>query len=162
MDELPFDKKKQAREGRQPSLCDRTGQVKRSCKCASCRGRRNRNQGKTKQRAARKQLERSGLVNRERWVGRTAHEENWRGMVRVEVKSGARDAGPILTRYENARGQSDAQTAIGDNRPFVFVAMPPGASYGLAVLKLEDLEQLLAAYGQYATQYATGGRLAER
>jgi hypothetical protein len=109
----------------------RNGHVK-GCPCNSCRGRRSRARGQRKQRAARKALGIPGLS-----LG-ADHEELWRGVVRVEVKSGARDAGPIDTRYRAWRKQSDASHAFGDNRPFAGIAMPPGMSDGYAIVRLSD------------------------
>jgi hypothetical protein len=115
--------------------------VSRNCNCARCRGKANKRKGQTKQRAAAKAV---GItINR---IG-AGHEENYGGALRVEVKAGAQ-VGPIFTRYLNARAQSEQARPIGDNRPFVFLAMPDGTSGGLAVVALEDLEQVVAALAE--------------
>jgi hypothetical protein len=46
---------------------------------------------------------------------------------------------PIDTRYRAMRKQSDASRAIGDNRPFAAIVMPPGMSDGYAIVKLSEL-----------------------
>lgn len=122
----------------------RNGHV-RGCKgppgqpCRSCIGRRSRAMGKTKQRAARKALGIPGLS-----LG-VDEEELWRGHIRVEVKSGHRDAMPVDTRYREWRAQSDASRAIGDNRPFAAIAMPPGSSDGYAIVRLSELSAVAHA-----------------
>lgn len=116
----------------------RNGHV-RGCKgppgapCRTCIGRRSRALGKRKQREARKALGIPGLS-----LG-ADEEELWRGAVRVEVKAGFQDTMPIDTRYRKTRAQSDASRAIGDNRPFASIAMPPGTSDGYAIVKLSDV-----------------------
>lgn len=104
---------------------------------------RNRSYGMVKQRAARKALERTFGQPAARFSGQTGNEEGWRLPARVEVKAGSQ-VDPIATRYTAAREQSDRNHAAGDGRPFVFVAMPRGVSWGLAVIRLDDLERLLA------------------
>lgn len=104
--------------------------------CRSCLGRRSRRNGKTRQRAARKALGIPGLS-----LG-ADEEELWRGHVRVEVKSGHRDTVPIDTRYRAMRAQSDAARAIGDNRPFLAIVMPPGTSDGIFMGRLSELRDV--------------------
>jgi hypothetical protein len=111
----------------------------RGCPCRRCIGRRSRRQGKAKQRQARKLLGIPGLS-----LG-TDEEELWRGHVRVEVKSGARDTKPIDVRYRATRKQSDYSKAYGDHRPFASVAMPPGMSSGYAIVLLDDVPQFAVA-----------------
>jgi hypothetical protein len=113
--------------------------------CPSCRGARNRRSGMRKQREARKALEQTSGTIAARFVGQLGAEESWHGLpVRVEVKSGAA-AKVVQTKYRLAREQSDASKAIGDCRPFLFVAMPPGTTDGLAVIALSELSALLEA-----------------
>jgi len=69
----------------------------------------------------------------------TDEEELWRGTVRVEVKSGHMDTMPVDTRYRKMRDQSDASRAIGDNRPFAAVCMPPGSSDGIVMIRLSEV-----------------------
>jgi hypothetical protein len=111
----------------------------RSAPCPRCRGRRNRQKGLRKQRTARK-----GLVPDPLWWSELANEENWRGMLRLEVKSGAQVRG-IATKYLAAEAQADAARAVGDLRPFGFVAMPDEwGSEGLVVVRLSLMRALVA------------------
>ena len=51
--------------------------------------------------------------------------------------------GPILTRYRDAWSQSKASRAIGDVRPFVFIADPGvKGEPTLAVIDLDDLMKM--------------------
>ncbi|MBF83417.1 MAG: hypothetical protein CL489_02965 [Acidobacteria bacterium] len=106
----------------------------RGCPCKPCLAGRNAQRGKAQHR---KVARRIGAVGAGR--GASSHEESWRGPWRVEVKTGAQ-VGPILTRWRAAKAQSDASKALGDWRPFVFIADPAvkGAP-ALAVLELDEL-----------------------
>lgn len=101
----------------------------RGCDCPRCRGKRNRAKGDTKARAARKKLGIPGVMSR--------HEEHWSGRCRVEMKAGAQ-VGPIATRFELARAQSELARPHGDNRPFLMVAMPDGTKDGIVLMRLSD------------------------
>lgn len=115
----------------------RDGKHPRGCKCRPCIGRRNRRSGREKQTAARKAL---GVVDR--FQSRLGDEENWRlPWARVEVKSGAQ-VGPIATRFLKAEAQSEAARPVGDLRPFVMIAMPPGMTDGLLIVRLRDVDRL--------------------
>lgn len=142
IDELPFSKAKQT--AKSPNArCSSTGMLKRQCKCRSCLGARNRRKGQRKQREARKALN----LRPESWAGRQANEETWHAAnVRVEVKAGAQ-VKPIATRYVAARAQADAARAIGDLRPFVFVACPDG-SQPLIVVRADELGRVLEAFAE--------------
>ena len=63
---------------------------------------------------------------------------------RCEVKTG-KQVGPILTRYMDAWRQSNASRAIGDVRPFVFIADP--GTKGDPTLAVIDLDDLLKMTG---------------
>jgi hypothetical protein len=108
----------------------------RGCPCKVCLGRRARRSGVTKQRVARRALGISGPS-----LG-ADHEENWRGRVRVEVKSGHRESVPVQTRFLACEAQSEAARSIGDNRPFMAIFMPPGTSDGLVVIRLSQLAEV--------------------
>lgn len=111
----------------------------RSAPCPRCRGKRNRQKGLRKQRAVRKKLAPDAL-----WWGELANEENWRGTLRIEVKAGAQVKG-IATRFLAAENQSGLAKAIGDLRPFAFVAMPDGwGSEGLVVVRLSVMQAIVA------------------
>ncbi len=101
----------------------------RGCKCPRCMGKRNRAKGDAKARKARKALGIPGVMSR--------HEEHFGGRVRVEMKAGAQ-VGPIQTRFELARLQSEQARPIGDNRRFMMVAMPDGSSDGIVLMRLSD------------------------
>lgn len=138
------DLSKEAQLARSPGgnrTCVHTGEPRRTCKCRSCLGRRNRNKGKTGQRAAREAL----MLRRERWTGREANEETWTAAVRVEVKAGGNMANPVGLRYDQMRSQSDEATAIGDNRPFVGIVKPDGWSDVVVLVKGKDLPAVVAA-----------------
>ncbi len=104
--------------------------------CRSCLGRRNRRSGLKKQRVARRQL---GVPDA-RFSGQNGQEEAWRGEWRVEVKSG-KQVESLTDRFLAAEAQSEASKAIGDCRPFMFVAMPSGMSDGLVAVRLSDWRQ---------------------
>ena len=142
-----MDLSKEAQLSRSPGgnrRCPTTGEFKASCDCYSCRGRRARNKGKVKQRAARKSLEKSfGVAGRS--SAQTGDEENWRMRVRSEVKSGGK-AKTVDTFYRLCRAQSDANAgAVGDVRPFVATAMPDGLSYGYVVIRTDELAAVMEA-----------------
>lgn len=103
--------------------CPTTGELKADCGCATCRGWRNRRKGAGAQRRERKALDRlsGGPVVSSQAQG--SQEEWWRGVVRVEVKSG-KQVESLTRRFLAAEAQSEAQKAIGDSRPFVFAAVP--------------------------------------
>ena len=73
------------------------------------------------------------------------HEENWRGDMRVEVKSG-KQVQSLWNKFLKAKLQSDDNKRIGDARPFVFVAMPDGVNNGLVVMELDKLEETIYAF----------------
>lgn len=135
---------KEAQMQRSPGgnrMCSTTGEPLRSCSCYSCRGRRNRSKGKTKQRQARRGLEKTFQTIAGPSAVSTSDEENWRLPVRAEIKSGGM-AKTVDTFYRNTKTQADADKAIGDMRPFLAVAMVDGSTDGLAVIRLSDLVQL--------------------
>lgn len=110
----------------------------RGCRCKSCLGRRTRRTGQERQRRAQKALGIEGSA-----LGAN-HEENWRGAVRVEVKSQG-FAKPILTKFSLMAAQSEASRPIGDNRPFVAIAEPPGVTWGIVMFRTDKLEETVAA-----------------
>jgi hypothetical protein len=117
----------------------------RGCECPVCRGRNNRSKGDSKARRARKALNIPGANSR--------HEEVWGGNIRVEIKAGAQ-VGPIATRFDTARAQSEAARAIGDHRPFVMVAMPDDTRDGIVLCRLSDIAEVAYAI---ASQMTTPG-----
>jgi hypothetical protein len=125
--------------------CATTGDLKRNCKCRPCIGRRSQSSGKRKQRAARKALEQVTGTHAARFLGQLGNEESWTGLpLRVEVKSGA-IAGPVWTKYAAAEAQAAAAKAIGDTRPFVFIAMGQRTPDGLLVCRLSELARVVEA-----------------
>lgn len=128
--------------GRENRPCPNTGEPLRSCDCFSCKGRRARSKGKTKQRVARRGLEKTFQAVAGPTATSTSDEENWRLPVRVEVKAGGM-AKTVDTFYRKTKAQSDVGAAIGDGRPFMAVAMPDGTTDGLAVMRLSQLRQLV-------------------
>ena len=105
----------------------------RGCSDPAARGRRNRTKGDAKARRARKKLGLGGHLTR--------HEENWGGAFRTEIKAGAQ-VGPIATRFQAAKAQSDAAKALGDIRPFVMVAMPDGSTEGIVLMTLSEFSEI--------------------
>jgi hypothetical protein len=73
----------------------------------------------------------------------TRHEENWGGYFRTEIKAGAQ-VGPIATRFQLAKAQSDAAKALGDIRPFIMVAMPDGTTKGIVLMDLDEFSDLVS------------------
>ena len=116
----------------------KNGHISRHCRCPSCQGRRNRTFGRRKQTKVRKQFGIAGPS-----LG-ADHEENWRGAVRVEVKSGAQ-VRPAWTAYSRMEDQSEASRPIGDLRPFVGVAMVDGITDGVVMVRLSRLYEVAAA-----------------
>jgi hypothetical protein len=115
---------------------DRQGKRRiKGCGDPSARGRRNRAKGDSKARRARKKLGLGGHLTR--------HEENWGGHFRTEVKAGAQ-VGPIATRFNLAKAQSDAAKALCDIRPFIMVAMPDGTTDGIVLMSLSEFSELAA------------------
>ena len=107
----------------------------KGCNDPVARGKRNRTKGDTKARKARQTLGIAGVNSR--------HEEVWGGPVRMEVKAGAQ-VGPIATRFDLAERQSEQARPLGDNRPFIMVAMPDDTSEGIVLLRLSVFRDLLA------------------
>lgn len=111
----------------------------RGCPCPRCIGGRNRQRGLKKQRAAKKAL---GIPNN-RFHTKDGNEENWLGAFRVEVKSG-KMVGKFAGFFK-AEAQSEANRAIGDTRPFIFVAMPEGmGNEGFVTVRLSDWQTHIA------------------
>lgn len=148
MSENPLSKEAQlARSPGGASKCPRTGEPKRACKCPTCIGRRNKRKGQRKQSQVRKVLN----LKPEQWRGRTGNEETWNASnLRFEVKAG-KQVEPVATRYLSARQQSDANRALGDNRPFCFVACPDG-SQPLVVVRADELADVVAAFVEEWTE----------
>ena len=121
--------------------------VARACTCKRCQGRANKRRGQQKQRQAAKHL---GVPLGGLGAG---HEENWRAAFRVEVKATKAEAGPIHTAYLRMKAQSEASRPIGDHRPFIAMAMPPGVSYGLVVVSTDDLREFVAAFIEQQGDY---------
>jgi len=104
------------------------------------RGLTNKNKGRRKQNLARKKLK----IPDTKFRSQMGNEESWQGEVRVEVKAG-KQVQTLWTKYLKAKEQSDANTRIGDTRPFMFVAMPDGTSNGLVVVELDKLDEVVFA-----------------
>lgn len=129
-----------------PWTCKKDDQTcTRQQPCRSCLGARNRRKGMRKQREARKTLEKVFDAEAAKFIGQLGNEEAWTGLaVRVEVKSGAQ-VRPVWTRFIVAEEQSQRSRAIGDNRPFLMVAMADHTTDGLAIVRLSQLAALLEA-----------------
>lgn len=105
----------------------------RGCVCRRCIGSNNRKSGLNKQRVARRAI---GIPDTARGSA-LSDEENWRhSSFRCEVKSGQL-ARSVATQYLKAQKQADANKAIGDARPLLFLLMPAEwGQEGLAVVRL--------------------------
>jgi len=114
--------------------------------CPHCRGARARRKGKRGQGANLKALENLCEVTAS-WAGKRANEETADHLpVRYENKAGkSNGANTIATHYLKAEAQSEAQRAIGDNRPFVATFSPDGMSDGLFVCRISMLPQIVEA-----------------
>jgi hypothetical protein len=110
----------------------------KGCNDPVARGKRSRTKGDSKARRARKKLGLSATGN-----AGTRHEEHWGGYFRVEVKAGAQ-VGPIATRFNQARLQSEASKSLGDIRPFAMIAMPDGSSDGIVLMTLDEFAELVS------------------
>jgi hypothetical protein len=117
---------------------DGTQCVARKCSCRRCIGRASKRKGQRKQAKAVAAL---GIPRSSIHPG---HEEFLPGAVRVEVKAGAQIK-PAVTAFLKCEAQSEAARPIGDHRPFVAVAMPDGMSDGVAMVRLSQLHEFVAA-----------------
>ena len=99
-------------------------------------GKRNRSKGDREERKAGSLLGATGA--------NTRHEEHRGGLIRYESKAGAQ-VGPIWTRFQAARAQSEQSRSIGDHRPFAMVASPDGTSEQLVIVSSKDWPQVVAA-----------------
>lgn len=117
-------------------FCPNTGALHEECDCPASRSRvrnqGNRINGLKAQRRDGKQLAR-GLGKP---TGKLNNEETTNWPIRWEAKSGA-VATKVWHFYLMCEAQADAATPIGSKYPLVAVAD------GLAVLKVDDLRQLL-------------------
>ena len=108
---------------------------------ASRQGRLNRQKGKRKQAAVRRELEiifDSPCI----WEQNKRDEETWLHLpLACEVKSGL-EAKPIHTRYTNARAQHFAAIP-DDHRPFIYVACPDNLADSYVIIKLSDLGRII-------------------
>lgn len=108
---------------------------------AARRAKNNRNKGRRKQNLARKKLK----IPNTKFRSMMGHEESWLGQVRVEVKAG-KQVQTLWTKFKAAKQQSDENnTSIGNNKPFIFVAMPDGTTDGMVVMELDKLEETVFA-----------------
>jgi len=110
----------------------------RGCNDPAARGKRNRTKGDAKARHARRKLGLSATGH-----AGSRHEEHWSGFFRVEVKAGAQ-VKAIKTKFNDAHNQSNYAKALGDNRPFVMVAMPEGNSDGIVLMTLNEFSELIS------------------
>ena len=113
----------------------------KGCVCPRCIGKRNKRKGQSKQAKAVTAL---GIPRTSIHPG---HEEFLGGLVRVEVKAGAQ-VKPAVTAYLRMEAQSELARPIGDHRPFVAVAMPDGASYGVVMIRTDRLDAAVAALAE--------------
>jgi hypothetical protein len=119
----------QSLKDKQPCPCDkdtctvygvllaRSGHV-RGCGCRKCIAGRNSRQGKAAHRRIAREL---GAATPGR--GASSHEESWVHAWRLEVKTGAQ-AGPVVTRFNAAKAQSEQSRAYGDHKPFAAIFDP--------------------------------------
>lgn len=108
----------------------------RGCGDPVASGKRSRSKGDREERKAARLLGATGA--------NTRHEEHRGGPLRYESKAGAQ-VGPIWTRFQSARAQSEQSRSIGDHRPFVMVAAPDGTPEQLLIVSSKDWPQVVAA-----------------
>ena len=148
MRELEFPVQKDVQSGR-PWLCEWSDTCTRKVPCPRHLGKRNKRKGQRGQAEARKAL---GIPN-PKFMSQRGHEENWRWLFRVEVKSG-QQVKAMDTRFRAAQAQSDAAKAEGDSRPFLFYASPDGTTDGLICMRasvwITHIAPLLEEYGGVA------------
>lgn len=70
------------------------------------------------------------------------NEETWRSSLRIEVKSGAQ-VRPAVTAYLKQKAQSEEARPIGDNRPFVGVAVYENVQ--VMMFEIDQLRNVIAA-----------------
>jgi hypothetical protein len=116
----------------------KNGHIAYHCRCPSCLGRRNKTKGAAKQRKVRRAFGIEGPS-----LG-ADHEEHWRGAVRIEVKAGGQIS-PPWTAFLRMEAQSEASRPIGDNRPFMGIAMPDGVTDGVVLVRLSKLKDVAQA-----------------
>ena len=116
--------------------------VKAKCRCRQCLG------GGSKRKGQRKQSKATTALGIPRSSISPGHEEFLAGTVRVEVKAGKSQAGPVWTKYLLSEAQSEAARPFGDNRPFVALFMPDGSSDGLVVFRLSKLDETVVAIAE--------------
>lgn len=110
----------------------------RLCRCKSCLGTNSRRKGQTQQRKVQVALEIPGTS-----LGAN-HEENWRGLVRVEVKAGGQVA-PAWNQYLRMEDQAELARAIGDTRPFIAVVAPDGVGDFVVMFRMSRMAEVVAA-----------------
>lgn len=122
------------------SKASRDGQRRvRGCGDPVARGKRNRAKGDKAERKAAKLVGATGA--------NTRHEEHRGGPVRYESKEGAQ-VGPIWTRFQEARAQSEQSRSIGDHRPFVMIASPVGTSEQLLIVSSQVWAEVCVAVAE--------------
>ena len=120
----------------------KNGHIAYRCKCASCRGRRNKRKGSDKQRKVRGMLDIAGPS-----LG-ADHEEHWRHAVRWEVKGG-KQVIPPWTWFLAMEKQAEQNRAIGDPRGVAGAGMPEGVNDGVALIRLSQLRAVAYAIVEY-------------
>lgn len=114
--------------------------------CNSCRGARNRRKGKRRQNGTLRVFEDVCDV-RATWAGKRANEETYDHLpIRNENKAGhAGGANAVGRHYLASEGQSEANRAIGDLRPFLATFSPDGMGDDLFVGRMSLLPQIIEA-----------------
>lgn len=118
----------------------RPGKHVRGCTCRSCRGRRNRKKGQTKQREAQRAL---GVASGK--YG-DVHEEKWADpLFATEVKAGAQ-VRPVVNAWDRQVAQIAAAQPDhgGQHKAPRVVWMPDGRRYGLVTITTEAWETTVA------------------
>lgn len=126
--------------------CPDTGKLRAVCDCRKCVGRRSQEKGKRSQARTRKALQKvSGGKPVATFRGQQANEEAWRGVFRMETKSG-RQVHAVVVRFLDAESQSLQEKAIGDLRPFCLaVQAQEGMSDQIWMFRSSDLPRILEA-----------------
>lgn len=139
---------KKAQLSRSPGgnrVCPRSGLLRTVCDGWESRGWRNQNSGKRSQARARRSLQRvSGRKPAAGTRSQASHEEFWRGVFRLEVKSG-KQVNVVVAKFLEAEAQAFQAKAIGDLRPFCFAAEAEGMTDQVWSFRSSDLERVLEA-----------------
>jgi hypothetical protein len=112
-------------------MMPKPGKHAKHCVCQRCKKGNNRTNGLAKQVEIAKTFAVPGVSTLH-----PGNEENWRAAIRMEVKSGMSECGPLMNFYRRTRAQSDLHKALGDIRAYGSI----GVVDDLSVMAINTLE----------------------